>query len=473
MTANLVTKTLINHKQNLQTDKPQSSFVDNFEKIYDNKKNICTFGDLETSSTNGDNNSCIENANLISRKKNSLCTQDFKDSVTEESADMRAIQKPVRQLTMFDFRKILSQANEEAQLENSFELTLARDINDIISQVKFGLKVEYENDDILANNNETDTSLNLMVEDTETEDTEEDIEECDYVSLIPMISDSTTKAFLQNIPQPESDLSEFSKASSKKTSVVDNLTKNWNSNASGKIINNLDYEVVAQENLVDDDSINKSVTNNKINSVETEQLLDEDILNELNVEFAESDTNSSNGNSQTQQSPEEYGIKALINKDTEVFDVKISNTNNSANASKSTTTMNTEKIIQQVMKHMESLSSGSKVSMVLNPEALGKVNIQLMNTKDGLTAQFTVTTNDARELLMKGVDGLKESLLSQGVGVDNISVKINESEKNSYNSDWTENDGSRGGNKNRQEQKREEKEKGLFEKTMNEVNKEK
>ena len=91
--------------------------------------------------------------------------------------------------------------------------------------------------------------------------------------------------------------------------------------------------------------------------------------------------------------------------------------------------------------------------------------MQIINTKEGLSAQFTVTTNEARDILMKGLDGLKESLLTQGVGVDNISVKISETEESSYNQDWTEQENS--GNKHQQSrQQREEKEKGLFEKIV-------
>ena len=41
--------------------------------------------------------------------------------------------------------------------------------------------------------------------------------------------------------------------------------------------------------------------------------------------------------------------------------------------------------------------------------------------------------------------------------------------KSEYNADWTEQDGSRGGNKEQNRQNREEKEKGLFEKTMEET----
>ena len=92
-----------------------------------------------------------------------------------------------------------------------------------------------------------------------------------------------------------------------------------------------------------------------------------------------------------------------------------------------------------------------------------------MSTKDGLTAQFTVTTQEARDLLTKGLDGLKESLGAHGVAVDNVSIKLADAQKSEYNQDWTEQEGSRGGNKEQRNSEREEKQKGLFEKMMAQV----
>lgn len=114
---------------------------------------------------------------------------------------------------------------------------------------------------------------------------------------------------------------------------------------------------------------------------------------------------------------------------------------------------------------MEGMYNGSKVNMVLNPESLGKVSIQLINTKEGLSAQFTVATQEARNLIMKGLDGLKDTLMSHGVSVDNVSVKINDAQESEYNADWTEQEGSRGGNKEQGSQK-EQRGKEQFEQMM-------
>ncbi len=200
-----------------------------------------------------------------------------------------------------------------------------------------------------------------------------------------------------------------------------------------------------------------------------EPQLDEDILSELNIETIEAETDSSNDNSSllNRQSAEEQGIKIALNQDgineIKTFEVKPSQ------AVAKTTEITPSKIIEQVTKHLETLQNNSKVSIVLNPESLGKITIQLVKSPEGLSAQFTTATQEAKNILMKGLDGLKETLTTHGVGVDNVSVKVNDTQKSEYNADWTEQDGSRGGNKEQNRQNREEKEKGLFEKTMEET----
>ena len=199
--------------------------------------------------------------------------------------------------------------------------------------------------------------------------------------------------------------------------------------------------------------------------------MEEDVLKELNIESIKAETNTS-GQEQSlmqNQTPEEYAVKAMINSEIETFEIKIDSTQNIQTQQTQQTKpveVSPSRIIDQVVKHLETLQNNSKVNIVLNPESLGKVNIQLLTTKEGLTAQFTVTTQEARDLIMKGLDGLKESLISHGVGVDNISVKISDTQKSEYNQDWTEQEGSKGGNKGQKNPDREEKEKGLFEKMM-------
>ena len=204
-----------------------------------------------------------------------------------------------------------------------------------------------------------------------------------------------------------------------------------------------------------------------------EELVDEDTLRELNIESVETDTSSGEEESSDlmqNQTAEEQGIKASLQQaDANFGELKTDSTQSNVSLQAAKPTGNSDvtpsKIIDQISKQMENMNTGSKVNIVLNPESLGKVSVQLINTKEGLSAQFTVATQDAKNLIMKGLDGLKDSLLAQGVNVDNVTVKLSETQESEYNADWTEQEGSRGGNKE-QGSRKGQKEKERFEEMM-------
>ena len=208
-----------------------------------------------------------------------------------------------------------------------------------------------------------------------------------------------------------------------------------------------------------------------------EELVDEDTLRELNIESVEADTSSGEEESadlMQNQTAEEQGVKAMLHADADFGEVKAevqSNVSTQAPKSTGNSDVTPSKIIDQISKQMENMNTGSRVNIVLNPESLGKVSVQLINTKEGLSAQFTVATQDARNLILKGLDGLKDTLLAQGVNVDNVTVKLSETQESEYNADWTEQEGSRGGNKEQGSYKGQ-KEKEKFEEMMSFVNNE-
>lgn len=309
------------------------------------------------------------------------------------------------------FKDVLTQATNEANMEKSLDLTLARDINEIIAQLK--------------------SAVNTEAAKSEQEEGGKTAEEQNEAAIIPYFEQILSASNINNTTMQTTTLDTSVESEKAELNPLKAMIK---------------VEAEQEEN-----------------SSENESGLDRDMLNDLNIESFETDDGYSNDNFLTnRQSPEELSLKAALNSDAEKFDISFEK------AIKQTQTKTTEvtadKIIEQITKHFDSIKPSSRLNMVLNPVTLGKVNLQIFNTKDGLSAQFTVTTNEARDLLMKGLDGLKESLLAHGVGVDNISVKVSEPEE-AYNPDWTEQE-SEGGNKGQEQQKREEKEKGLFEKTI-------
>lgn len=216
--------------------------------------------------------------------------------------------------------------------------------------------------------------------------------------------------------------------------------------------------------------VKPTVQSDDVDGKSLEELVDEDTLKELNIESIEVETSNDDTSSDDfmqNQTPEEHGIKAMLNTQSDFAEIK-SETQTSAQTTQKTSQVSqttSDKIIEQISKQMENLQNGSRVNLIMNPESLGKVSIQLINTEEGLSAQFTVATQDAKNLIMKGLDGLKETLLAHGVNVDNVTVKLNEAQDGEYNSDWTEQEGSRGGNKE-QNQSRQNKEQEDFEQMM-------
>lgn len=233
-------------------------------------------------------------------------------------------------------------------------------------------------------------------------------------------------------------------------------------------------ESLSQE-LPAEETVQAPKTENSEEDAKTlEDIVDEDMLEELNVESVETETSSDEGASSDlmqNQTPEEYGVKAMLQIDAGYITDTGADTSNQVNnvqtATKapSTPDVNPSKILDQISKQLEGLYNSSKVNIVLNPESLGKITIQLLNTEDGLSAQFIATTQDAKNLLMKGVDGLKDTLMAHGVNVDNVTVKMNDTQESEYNPDWTEQEGSRGGNKEQNPQ-REKQDNEQFERMM-------
>ena len=300
-------------------------------------------------------------------------------------------------------------------------------------------------------------------------------------------TDNNIDTTLQNLVQPL--VEQITKQVEQIEDTVKNVAEEVISNVSENISNALEDELNVTINGIDLDKMLEDFGFNNTDDLpeikplkseiaeETEgktleELVDEDTLRELNVESVETDTSSGEEESSDlmqNQTAEEQGIKASLQQaDANFGELKSdSQSNVSLQATKPTgnSDVTPSKIIEQISKQLENMNTGSKVNIVLNPESLGKVSVQLINTKEGLSAQFTVATQDAKNLIMKGLDGLKDALLSQGVSVDNVTVKLNETQESEYNADWTEQEGSRGGNKE-QGSRRGQKEDEQFEQMM-------
>jgi len=181
--------------------------------------------------------------------------------------------------------------------------------------------------------------------------------------------------------------------------------------------------------------------------------LTQDMIDKTNARITGIDTNSANSKNSNnlfgKQNAQEQAIKFSLE-----GNAKNSNANKSAanielpNIADTTSQLNFSKtleaaqpeapkeisqsdILAQINKQIDGLkdSGTTKVTIILRPENLGKINLELVQSKEGLTAKMTTDSPQVKELLDKSLNSLKDTLGSQGVSVNTVSVKLNETQK--------------------------------------------
>ncbi len=156
-------------------------------------------------------------------------------------------------------------------------------------------------------------------------------------------------------------------------------------------------------------------------------------------------TNSNqNNNAATKNNAAEQVIKFSVDNTTSTnstpaesflgkLDAKL---NLSAKSAPQNTLLNKSDIMSQMNTKFSELAQNgqNKVSMILQPENLGKVTVEIISSKDGIVAKMTTENHHVKELFDKNMDALKSSLGAQGVNVNNIKVECtNESSNNAMN----------------------------------------
>ena len=99
-------------------------------------------------------------------------------------------------------------------------------------------------------------------------------------------------------------------------------------------------------------------------------------------------------------------------------------------------------VIDQVKQATAQLSKDkTEITIALKPENLGRVNLNLISEKGVLTAQITAESQQAREMLSKGLDSLKQNLSEQGINVGKIVISVQEPAPANNNSNFEQQSG--------------------------------
>ena len=392
------------------------------------------------------------NFQKLFEKQNNIKSEKEQNNTPEtQTVSGNSALKPLNKETNAEDNKSVIENKEESSKEiTELDETLAGSILYDIKELIAYINAQNGEESI-----ETDEeSIDNLAPIQETETTEETAETLD--------ADAITKKLLHLEEEDDKNADKKDTENENETDVkevpadIETLQKVLNSENVNNLLKTAEVttDEVQQTVELQAGSETKTKETETVNETENilEDIIDEEQIKELNIESIEAETDSSEQNDlMHQESAEEHGVKVMLRADGDFADTQLNvkQTVNTQGVKPNTQVLeaNPNKIIEQITKQMESMQSGSRVNIVLNPESLGKVSVQLINTPEGLSAQFTVATQEARNLIMKGLDGLKDNLISHGVSVDNVSVKLNDTQESEYNADWTEQEGSRGGNK--------------------------
>ena len=205
------------------------------------------------------------------------------------------------------------------------------------------------------------------------------------------------------------------------TNAAENLPLNKDFSASAK-----DKAAAQMTQLQDTDTVVtevKNTTNNQAqaNAGQSNNSMAQGNASEQIIKFSVDDTSTTN----ISTNPAESFISKL--------DAKLGSLSKAASQG---SLLNKSDIMTQLnAKFNDMFQSGqNKVSMILQPENLGRVSVEIVNSKDGIVAKMTTENQQVKELLDKNMDALRSNLSSQGVNVNNIKVECtNETSQNAMN----------------------------------------
>lgn len=153
------------------------------------------------------------------------------------------------------------------------------------------------------------------------------------------------------------------------------------------------------------------------------------------------DSGDSQQETLSQNNAQEQVIKATVNEDstvinsstsTDSFASRLESQISSKTSFANNQTLNSNDIMSQVNAKFEQLAQTgtNKVSIVLQPENLGRVSVEIMSTKEGVVAKMLTDNQQVKDLFDKSIDALKNNLSAQGVNVNSIKVECTQESAN-------------------------------------------
>lgn len=390
--------------ENMQNEKIYSQ--ENKSKI--NQKNADEKGDKSVDDLSSENVSDLTNENTF--QTNDIC---IKQNETLNEANF--VDNQNAQTTCSSTENQESLANETSTILflNAQKTTEVLEQNDIANGVKENQTIQGANLSNIEKKSES-SQENLLVDNQTNENYPNEIEQ------------------KNNQNEPEFINSDY---------ILENVEN----------VENVEIENVEIENV--ENEVNKNFVNCFEDETMSDILSENDIdLKELNIEVTQVETDLDSSNEKNSSSENNQSFTKLFTETSAKYNFE--NTNNLSfnntikvdsvsqmnlasklNQNVNTEIVNKENILNQIANKLENLNdSQSKVNIVLRPENLGRLQLEIVSDKNGtISANLTATNEDVKQLLEKSINELKNALNSQGVNVNNINVKVENTNQASNN----------------------------------------
>ena len=390
--------------ENMQHEKMYSQ--ENKSKI--NQKNADEKGDKSVDDLSSENVSDLTNENTF--QTNDIC---IKQNETLNEANF--VDNQNAQTTCSSTENQESLANETSTILflNAQKTTEVLEQNDIANGVKENQTIQGANLSNIEKKSES-SQENLLVDNQTNENYPNEIEQ------------------KNNQNEPEFINSDY---------ILENVEN----------VENVEIENVEIENV--ENEVNKNFVNCFEDETMSDILSENDIdLKELNIEVTQVETDLDSSNEKYSSSENNQSFTKLFTETSAKYNFE--NTNNLSfnntikvdsvsqmnlasklNQNVNTEMVNKENILNQIANKLENLNdSQSKVNIVLRPENLGRLQLEIVSDKNGtISANLTATNEDVKQLLEKSINELKNALNSQGVNVNNINVKVENTNQASNN----------------------------------------
>ena len=358
--------------------------------------------------TQGENQSSYSNNNIILDTENNLSCNDSNNLKKDNSTVERTM--PVM--------------NNEKSVEGSILKEVEEQVNNLKTDIKQDESSLSEKDSISKSSQKSSAIDFVKIEDIDQENNDEN-----------NLDNNKIMEYTEEQTQDENQSSSFS--------------NNNDNNGNGSIKLKYDENIKeSDKNIEGTTKISDLLKENQVESIRIESL-----KNSNSTELNSKISNANQGISSIQEQAVKLSLEDIksqssttnmdniggsnsntssTNSQNQVFNKTLESMQNRGNITQGDSKID---ILNQVTNKINSsnISANQKVSVVLRPENLGKLQIEIVNTKDGIVANLTTANYQVKEALDKNIESLRQSLSSQGVNVNSLNIKVDEQNQLSFN----------------------------------------